>query len=517
MPEEKLLTIEQFYGGIARDDKSKTPGVCSNAEEIDIFSNANFFQAEQIFSADTLPDNTEVYAYCSDKDDQVWGYGANTSGSNEVRLVKVTSGGGSNPGSFSTVATSADTTDIAYTVSPITYFRQDNGNQDFLYYCTNASGTVKLKSYDITGDSESEQDSGATNMTLSGLDGSYDRISMKVFFGELYITNGQYIAKVDKDGVYTDKAFTLPNGWEAVDIIPVSDVGIILARDINRNSNISKGFWWDLTTSTQVDDSFTLPMGGPQWIVNHKENIRIMCSINGEAAFFQLSGAFPGAVPIEMPGIRLSNCITETSTTQVSAPKTVSVKGRIQYFGINKTDKTGVYAIGQLDSDKPNALVLSKRYTTTDYADHTGYALHILGPNFYATYDDNGTFAAARCESNNSPARSSQAVYESIVIDDGDPLNNKQIPFVYVNTKPLAASTDVDVSTAADYGSYAEIFRADETSFTGTNAIQGKMHASHADIKSIKIKLELTSNSTNSPQVTSIGLLVAKQRTPAHQ
>lgn len=513
--EEKVLTISEFFGGIRRDEKDKTRGAASNIEELDIFTNAHFMQAEQIMSSDTMPANTEVTAYTGDNSDNVWGYGKNTAGSNEVRLVKVSNGGADNPGSFSTAFTSADTTDIHYAVSPIEYLRQDNGNQDFLYYVTNASGTVKLKRYDITGDSESETDANSDNMTLTGANGSFDRISMKVIFGELLITHGQFIAKIDKDGIFTEKAFTLPNGWEAVDIIPVSDVGLILARNINRLSNESKGFWWDLTETVQVDDSFDIPFGGPQWIVNHKETIKILCAQSGEARFYQLSGAFPGAVPVEIPGIRLGNIATETSTSPISHSKMVDTFNNLLVFGLNKTDKTGIYAIGQQDSDKPTALILTKRFATSDYANHSSQALFTQGPNFYGSFDDNGTASHSRCETQNSPSRSSNAVYESIVLDDGDPTVNKDLKGAYVTTKPLGASTDVDLSISSDYGSYNEKFRSDGTSLNTTNSLLGYFRSNEASKKVYKVKLALTSNGSTSPFITGIGLVMNVNTKPA--
>src|SRR5690606_26903468 len=144
-------------------------------------------------------------------------------------------------------------------------------------------------------------------------------------------------------------------------------------------------------SATQVDDSFDLSTGSPQWIFNDKENVRILCAHNGSARLYQLSGAYPGAVPTQLPGIIIRNVATDTSTQPVSTSKMVSTKDNILYFGLNKTDKTGVYALGQLDADKPVALTLSKRFHTSDYAKHTAIALYIQGPNFYGAFDDNGT------------------------------------------------------------------------------------------------------------------------------
>jgi len=501
MGKEKIKLINKFFGGITRDEKSKILGVASNIEEVDIFSNADYIQAEQILTADSLPASSEAYAYTSSTSNVVYAYGKETSGS-KVRLFSVSSGGSSDPSTFSTLFTSADTTNLAYDVSPIQFFKTTEANTDYLYYLTKTASTVvTLKRYDITGATES------TVGVLTQLTGSFDKVSMKVIFGELFITNGKYITKVDQDGVFTEDAFTLPNEWIATDLIAVSDVAIILGRYTDRTVNYSKGFWWDLTSTLQIDDSFDIPAGNPQWIVNHKETIKLMCAPNNTARFFQLSGAFPGAIPIELPGLVLPNVATEAATQPVSPCKSVAVKDKILYFGLNKTDKTGIYALGQLDSDKPTALALSKRFNTTDYSLHKPTALMIVGPNFYASYYDNGTSTTMRCETANSPSRSSSGIYESIVIDDDNPFADKTLTDVLVTTKPLGASTDVNVSVSSNYGSYTEIFRADGTSLNTTDAVLGEFKSRANSAKKVfKIKLQLVSSGSTSPLVTSVGL-----------
>lgn len=508
------IQIEK-WGGIVRDDKSKIAGGAFNVEELDVYENADFVRPTQIMSADSMPAGTEIYSYTADNSDNVWGYGQETAGG-KVRLVKVTTGGADNPGAFTTVKTSADATNLFNIASPIQYFRQDETGTNFIYYTTQASGTIRLARYDITNDTEDTYNGSAwvtkgtpdSNSQLTGLDGSYDRITMKVIFGELFITNGQYIAKVDKDGVFTEKAFTLPNGWEAVDIIEVSDVCIILARNINRLANEAKGFWWDLTSQLQVDDSFDLPMGGPQWIVNHKETIKILCAQNGQGRMYQLSGAFPGAIPVEIPGIKIDNVGSDGTTTPISSPKMVAKYNNILYFALKKTDKTGIYAIGQLDSDKPTAMVLAKRFATTDYSLHTPYSLLIQGPNFYAAYMDNATATSVRCETKNSPARSSQAVYESIILDGDDPTVNKTIERAYLTSYPLPASCSLDLYIDPDYsGTYTQVKRPDNTIFNSTNGLLGFFKPSaFKDKKVFRLKVLFTSNGTDAPKLTGIGL-----------
>lgn len=513
--DEKLKVITAFYGGIVRDEKSKITGAASNIEELDIFSNADYFQAEQIFSADALPASTEVFAYTSDAAGTVFGYGRETSGS-KVRIVSVSSGGADNPGSFATLSTSADTTNLAYAVSPIQYFKTTEASPNWLYYCTKTSGNVvKLFRQHTDGTGEAEVG------TLTGLTGSYDRISMKVIAGSLHITNGNKIAIVDQDAVFTNAGFNLPFDWSSVDLCPVGTVSLIIARPSDMSLNVTKGFWWDLVPVADseydgYDDSFEISVGGAQWVTNFKEKIIIFCAVNGKGRFFILNGAYQGSVPQELPGVILTNVASDTSTQPVSASKMLSTKDKILYFGINKTDKTGVYALGQLDDDKPHALILSKKFSTTTITNHKPTALLIVGPNYYGAYSDNGTASTVRCESNNTPNRSASGIYESIWIDDGAPNTNKKFSSAYVACQPLPASSDVNCSLALDYGSYAEYFREDGTSLNTTSAVQGEFKIkSSLQNKVAKVKVEVVSNGATSPKITAVGVRIISPKTPA--
>jgi hypothetical protein len=516
MAKEKIKKIDKFFGGMVRDDKSVITGAAYNIEELDIMGNADYVQAEQIFSNYALPATTEIYSFTADYADTVYGYGKSTS-NNAVRIVSVVNGGSNNPGTFSTLSTSADTTNVCYPSSPVQYFKTTEASPHWLYYLTINGSTVTMKRQHVDGTGETSSDFASTTMTLTGLDGSYDMLSMRVIYGSLYITNGNFVAKVDKDGVFTNNSFTLAKDWEIADIVAVGNFGLILARNINRLINQSKGFWWDLTAATQADDQFSIPFGGPQWIVNHKETVKMMFAMNGTARFYQLSGAFQGAVPIEIPGIYLGNVADETSTIRISPPKCMSFKDNILYFGVYKTDKTGVYAMAQIDSNKPHALWLSKRFDTTSYALHTPLGLHIQGPNYYGAYSDNGTNENVICKSNNSPSRSTSGVYESIYIDDGEPLNNKDMKAVFISCKPLPVSSSISVYTAQNYGAYTQRFQADATSIITTGSVLGRFIAPETNAKVLQVKVVLVSNGANSPQLTQIGLHIITQEGPANK
>lgn len=497
MPQTKIGIIDKFFGGMTRDTKSKIVGVASNIEEIDIFSDGDSIKAEQIMTAETGIDDTEWFGHAVDASDVVYAYGKKVS-TGVIRIAKVTGGGGSNPGNFATHITSADTTNLVLASSPVEYHQTTEATPNFIYFLAVATNTVKLCRLELSGGTDF-----TVVGTLTGLDNSNDRYWIKRLFGELFISNGRFVAHIDNAGVFTEKKFTLPLGWEAVDMVGLSDAGLLLCRSTNILSNKSMIYAWDLTSATQFDDSIEIPMGGPQWITDYKGAIFLLCAINGVAQPFQLSGSFP----VKLPGMQLSNVATEASGQPISPPKGVAKKDNILYFTLYKTDKTGIYALGQLDEGKPLALILSKRFHTTSYASHKPTSLFIHGTNYYGTFVDNTTNSHCRCESANSPTRSSNAVYESIWLDGGNPFADKQLSRAYLASKPLAASTSLDLSVAKDYSaSYTNVKRPDNTIFNTLNGLLGFFKpVAFANIKVWKLKVAFTSSGATSPELVALG------------
>lgn len=493
-----LRKIEEFYGGIVRNDKSRVIGASFNVEELDIFTNKNYIQAEQIFSADTIPASSELYDYTVGDDDILYGYGKETSG-NKVRLFSLANSGASNPGSFSTLFTSS-ASDVAKYEGVIEFHKTTESGTDkkWVYYL---AGTNKLKRYGDLDGTPAEADVG----TLSGLDGSWDKPWSKRIFGELYIGHGQYIAKVDDDGNFTEKAFTLPNGWESVDAIELSDTMLILCKNVNQLRNTSMIYQWDLTATTQFDDSVKIPMGGAQWISNIKERIIVCCAINGQLRIYEISGSFP----IETH--KLDNIGTETSTQAISPSKSVAEKEGILYFGLFKTDKSGLYALGQTDETTPLALILSKRYNTTDYSKHKPTSTFIQANNFYSAYDDNQVPSVSRCEGSNSPNRSSNAIYESIWIDNGSLIKDKYIDEITLLSYPLSANTSLTLSVAVDYSSsYTTITRPDGTNFNTTSDKVGFFRPAISNVKVFRLKIAFTSSTTNSVKLVGVMMKISE-------
>jgi len=488
---EILKIFDAFYGGIQKGDKPTVAGAVSNIEEVDIFTNKDYIQPEPIMLSDSLPSGSELYAYDVDASDTLYGYGKETT-NNYVRIFSLSSAGSDDPGSWSTLFTASSGVAKSNGIILHHEITESGSQKKYLYYISDKN---TLKRYGPLGSSPSESTVG----TLSGLSASTDKIWGIRLFGEIYIGHRQFIAHVDDNGVFTEKKFTLPNGWYGVDAIGLSDRMLILCQSVNPKINYSMIYQWDLVATTQFDDSITIPMGGPQWIVNHKEVIRVLCASNGVAKIYQLSGSYP----IETHTIY--NIATETTGQAISPVQTKALKEGILYFGLYKTDKTGIYALGQVDEGKPVALVLAKRFDTTDYSKHKPIALFISGANFYAAYDDNGTKKISRCESNNSPTCSSNAVVETIWYDAGDPIIEKDVINAYLISYDLPTSTSLKLYLAKDFGSYSEIKQPDGTVLSSGNFGFYKAEG-FKNIRAVKAKVAFTSNGTNCPKLKAIGL-----------
>ena len=241
-----------------------------------------------------------------------------------------------------------------------------------------------------------------------------------------------------------------------------------------------------------------------------------MCAINGEARFWQVS-AYAGGVPTELPGMVLTSVGTDGATQAISSQKMVSVKDNVLYFAVLKTDKTAIYGIGRLDSNKNYGIILAKRFATTAYASHTPYGFFIQGPNFYGAFLDDATASNSRCESLNSPTRSSAAVYETLWLDEDNPTTLKKIAEAFVVTQPIGAGTALTMDIATDYGAYAAIKLANVGDFDVDNATIGTFLPKSAGIKVFKFRVSFTSSGTTTIKLIGLGWTALQEITAARK
>jgi hypothetical protein len=347
---------------------------------------------------------------------------------------------------------------------------------------------------------------------LDGIIAGTDHISMLRAFGELFITNGRYISKVDASGAFTQHAFTLPSDLIAIDMALRGDTIYILCEYGARGINACRVLTWDRVSTSQADETIQIPMAGAQWIKNHMETLRILCTKNGTTRIYEM----PGLVPIKTHEI--DDCIDESDLeagiVNCSPTQTVFTKDGVLYFGLNRNDKTGLYALGRPFDGAPLALTLAKRCNTTDYTKHIIHTATSVGPNWFLTYDDDGTHKSMRIEENNSPTRSSNAIYESVWMDAGSLESVKDWKGVICTSKIIPTSCEikidakVDGATTYDSNSLVTLTPSNDFTVTGGTA-DTYWHRIWTSLvgRMIKVRVRFTSSTTTKPTLYSVSVL----------
>ena len=422
---QSIIRERTWYGGITNNERDSTPGVALNVEEFDIWENEAYIRPTTIFAADSVIVR-KITGYAADPSDNLYALGRTDAGGTAVQLFKKTTAGANTPGAWN-AATLTGESGAATDYSPLEYGEENNVG--FIYYI---SGTNSLVKHNLT-------DTQSSVGTLSGLGASFIRVPKLKMFGDSYWGHGQFIAKIDNgDGTFTQKKFTLPNGWEVIDMAPSGIHMAILARSTSLNENFCTVFYWDLVETSGPFDQIDLPTGGPQMIVNFNNGLWALCAKNGKLIIYIITA--DGV--IEFP-TKIDNIKTETDTQAIIPTASKFVKDNTLYFGLWKTDKTAMYSIGRVNHRRPYGITLGKRFSTSSYITQKPFAAIAVGPNFYANFDENGTPTNVKLEGNNSPTRSSKAVIETIYMDNDLPEFIKGFEGWIARTSPIPANCSI--------------------------------------------------------------------------
>lgn len=432
----RLTRFNKFYGGITVADRSRSDGVCLNIEELDPFKSRDYIIPQTIFQTNSFITN-ETSGFTLDDGDNI--YTATRGAANKLEIYKRASASQAVPSTPASIKVSSGN---FKQISPIMWHKLTSGSA-YLYYVTDTntlrrSGALPAVTETTVG----------TLTGITGVANTFDRIPQIRTNGELYIGNGQYIANVDDTGTFVEKFASLYSGWVCVSFARSSNLLAILARSPILGDNKCKVFFWDFSQNPDsMIDEVDIPMGGPQIIENHNETLRVICAKNGIMKAYALDGRRAALTHT------LYNVQTETDTHPIIPNQSKFIKDNIMYFAIWKTDKTGLYAIGRVDEQAPAALILAKRFATTDYSLHKPHAAISAGPNWFASFMDNTTERVVNVFDENSPTRSSQAIYESIWYDAGNPEVSKSWVGFILNTTPVASGVSVAVSARVDNAS----------------------------------------------------------------
>jgi hypothetical protein len=491
---EEILTLQaEFYGGIQRDDLSNVGGGASNVEELDILENANFVRPTKVLSPDTLPTNTSFHSYCEDPlNGDGYAVGSDNNSSTNVQVFQNRRIASTNPGGWSSVGSSAGLVSVPISASTCHYEVESGATSIIptlaIYFVANGNQIGKWTS---------AGNAVTTPWVLSTfVNSTMSHISFREIAGISYICAGNNVSTIDPGSPSTganfnEVAFPLPFGYIAVDICQAGEYFFVLASSSNLLANRSVIFIWDGVSSTYTDQ-IPVSMGGPQWLYNFKQTITICCASNGIMQLFYLSAPTVGAIVHKYPNIRLTNVQPDDQVqygmggtgphgngfiAPVSPSKSVFVKDDILYFALWKFDKTALYALGQLDIKFPFALWLAKRFSTADYSQMIPYAAYCFGSKIFASFQT-GYWTQANNATNASfcdPAtasHSSQAVFQSVWIDDDLPMNPKVLQKLYATAYPMPAGCSIALSFASDYGTtFATVYQNSSVVMNILNAI----------------------------------------------
>lgn len=584
-----LNLINKWFGGITSNTRDTIPGVHANMEEVDIFSSKNYVRPNTIFAADSdntietggyaMSSNDILYAVSNNTQIKVWKktsasttspsswsqhkassyfYPSNgtpvsahqhyptwsvssitRSGTTATVTTSASHGLASNDsvtisgadqgsynGQYTITVTGADT--FTYTVggSPATPATGTiDASMEYLYYVagaasgSQANSLVRLGAIQ-NGATESLTDIAGTTMTLPGAGASTDRVAMFRINGELHILNGQYISTVDETGVFIAKNFTLPNEWQAISMDAIGGYGVILARNVNNALGYCKIFFWDFTATSGPADEIKIPFGGPQIVVNLDETIFAFCAQSNMLKVYGIIGKTPKLAA------KLDNVATGTDERVIIPDSSKFIQNGVLNFGLYKTDKSGLYQFGKLDTavglltsnDSGYAILLGRRFHTSSYALHIPNAAIAAGSNVYANFMDNGTAASCKVEGS-TPTFSSNAVIETVYIDGGSPDILKDWIGFAATTPPIPASCSivisarVDDATSYDANSAKTLSSSNDQIHTGGTAdTYWRRDWTSVSGRAVQVKIAFTSNgSTARPTLYNVGVLSRQQ------
>ncbi len=486
-----------FFGGIA---KYYSEGLQKfriyNGEDLDIFSNPNYVQPSIIFQDDNISNVTNVTGFALSSNGTLYALGQ-TSTPRAVVYYKTTPIGNT-PSSWSLRFTSSNAP-ATQGYSPITAFiTTEGGNQvEYLYYHTTSGSTHYLSRY---GNIRSTPSENSTFGTLTGLTSS-DRLAHLVYNGELFVANGNYIARVSSAGNFIDKSFTLPTGLRVVDFVPMvltsgGDYLAILCSDTN-NPTQSQVVIWDMVATSGALAKIRIPVAKPQWIQKLGTNFLIGgVNPNNQFEVYVMTGLIVSDTPLFI----IPN-VDYTLTRPVSPVTTKYSITNIFLFGIEGMYKSGMYAIGEPIEDQP-ALVLLHRFNTSYYGAHRPLAfIAVSDARYVSYYDGNNATYYVRLANGRKPTYSSQAILETLLLDGNAPYLDKSWDLIQIGTLPLPALTSIQIEARTNtIDTYRSINETSDT-YSTPNAESQDFIIKGFNSKFIQFRLKFTSSGSSCPQL----------------
>lgn len=487
----KSYTINQFFGGIAKDKKLMQPYQFAHGENLDIYKEPSILRPQLDMATDeTGATNAYIQAFCLTTDAAIYGVGAEDYGTvYTTTLYKKTL-----TGNWSSVLTGSNTLKLG---TPLVEYN------DYLYYW---DGT-QIHKYGPLSDSPSAASIGAPSNNVAG--------PMIEMGGKLYIAHDNDIASYDGSS-WEDTALDLEGGWRIVSLAPWGKYLCIAAYKQAYNNVESRLFFWDLSETTW-NFSVPCPNGKLQAVRNIGDRIRILTvmdaadsNMDGEIIISDWSGGT----------VRVQRKYKINGATDIDIyDNAVQERNNILYFGVHSSSANeswaGIYSYGQPIEGYPEAFMFDRYVGDTNI--RAIRALLFAKTYCFVSYYKSSTTDYLVSRTNNALTFNDEGIYESRIFDFDKPFQNKQLKRITINTKPLGTNTTITIKLKND--------RTASWSTVGTMTTAGEVQKSFYDLdgeifsyfKEVQLQIGIKGSGTVSlyPEVTGITLFYDEIDIPA--
>ncbi len=450
--DEKNYTIEDFRGGQSSERKKGPRGSFKYAENVNIHSNDNVLTCNQALVKDSGTVVVDlVLAMFRASDDTMWAFG------DTGKIYKKSAG---------TWALFHTDTDGKISGAREYEVREGENWVSYIYYATK----TKLKKFPLTG--------AAGDITqVDTFEKGTEPHTMRIAEGFLVICDGDVLGLVDFEGAFNKEALFIPPGEISNCLLDLDTKVIIGTENAIKDGSI---FLWSLLFAEEESwDTKRETQGGETNAMGFLENgIMIQSGKNGALRFWTQSGSIP---------------LKKIKDTTFAYPDALATYNGILHIAMNGTN-SGIYSLGRLDNNDPLAVNLEYKLSGT-----LG-SLARDDTNLYVSWKVGSTYGISKIDFSNKV----KAVYESLEFDDRSPQMDKHFSTIKIVSRPVPKDCLIEVEYKTNR----------DTDWQKTHRSDGEEDMSEGESigifdiegtgESYEVRVTLTPNSNNSPEVISI-------------
>lgn len=242
--------------------------------------------------------------------------------------------------------------------------------------------------------------------------------------GVLLICDAQNLAMVDYEGAFNLEALDVPKGHRHKVLLSQDQLVLIGSH---KGDKVEQGWlWtWDKIQPSWIQRRMVAEKGVNAMLQG--EFLTIQAGIKGALYFWDTATLmrikkFPGTYGWVNPGA------------------VVNYNG-LPLYGLNGSEKCGIYSYGRLNKNDPYALNLEYIPSHGKLTDVSIGALTVYGDLLYVSWQDGATFGVDTIDE----ANKAEGRYEGLIFDGGESFTQKGFRYIKLVTKPLPANCSIEV------------------------------------------------------------------------